>query len=133
MKMGKSATEAKNKYNAANYTQVKVAVNPEVAAAFKAACQADQVSMAGELSDFMASRCGRPPAQGKVKTDLLTSRGGRRKMLAALIGQLEEIKEAESRYCDAIPQNLRSSQRYDNAQQSITAMEEALDALYTAY
>jgi hypothetical protein len=54
-------------------------------------------------------------------------------MLALLIGQLEEIKEAESRYCDAIPENLTGSVRYDNAQQSIIAMEEALEALCTAY
>ena len=131
--MGTSATKAKNRYNAANYTQVKVNVEPDIAAAFKADCQAEGVSMASELTKYMTSRCNGPSAGGKTRRDLLMSRGGRRKMIAALIGQLEEIREAEEGYRDRIPANLCGSQAYEDAEQSIGAIQEALDALYEAY
>ncbi len=131
--MGKSATAAKNRYNAANYTQLKVAVDPDIAAAFKAVCQAGNVSMASELTTFMASRCGSPPDHRKARKDPATSRGGRRKMITALIRQLEQIRDAECNYRDAIPANLCGSQRYEDAEQSINTMEEALEALYEAY
>jgi len=48
---------AKNQRNAcakAKYTQVKVSVDPGIASAFKEACAAANVSMAAELSKFMA-------------------------------------------------------------------------------
>lgn len=131
--MGNTSNSSKQRWNASRYSQVKVAIHPETAAAFKAACQAEHVSMARVLSGFMESRAGTASLSSRVEKDLLKSRGGRRKLLAALTTQLEEIKEAEADYRDQIPASFRESIRYDNAEQSVQAMEEALDALYEAY
>jgi len=118
--------------NATNYTQIKVSVTPEIAAAFKAACKADKVSMAGVLSEFMANRAD-ARAEGRAARNPLASRGGRRLLLDGLIRQLEQIREAEEAYRDAIPENLSESIRHENADQSVSAMEEAIDMLKDAY
>jgi hypothetical protein len=131
--MGKTSAMAKGKWNAANYTQIKVSVNPEVAAAFKAACEADHVSMASELSGFMAGRAATALKRPDEKGLQLANRGGRRKKLEILIRELEQIKDAEEAYQDAIPTNLQRSVRYENAEQCIGAIEEALDILKEAY
>jgi len=115
------------------YMQLKVSISAELAAAFKASCQTDKVSMASELSNFMAIRSGiglEAEAQGR---DLLSSRGGRRKRITELMQELEQIKCAESRYRDAIPENLCGSIRYDNAEESVNALEEAIATLAEAY
>jgi len=130
--MGKTSNKVKDKWNSTNYTQIKAAVRPEIAAAFKAACQADNVSMNSELSRFMESR-GADVSALKPEKDLLASRGRRGKLLGALIEQLERIKDAEETYKENIPENLQGSVRYENAEQAIEALEEALEALYGAY
>jgi hypothetical protein len=131
--MGKTSNKTKDKWNAANYTQIKVSVNPEIAAAFKAACEADNVSMASELSGFMAGRAAMPLRGPDEKGLQLANRGGRRKRLNILIRLLEQIKDAEEAYQDAIPVNLQGSVRYENAGQCIEAIEEALEILKEAY
>jgi len=130
--MGKTSNSIKDKWNRKNYRQIKISVKSEVAEAFKIACKADNVSMASELSGFMAARGG-APAVARSENDLLMNRPGRRKLVNALIEQLEQIKGAEESYRDAIPPNLRESMRYENAEQSILALEEALDVLKEAY
>ena len=130
--MGKTSNKVKDKWNSANYTQIKAAVRPEIAAAFKAACQANNVSMNSELSKFMEGS-GAAVSASKSEKDLLASRGGRRKLLGTLMEQLERIKDAEEEYKENIPENLQGSVRYENAEQAIEALEEALEALYRAY
>ena len=116
-----------------SYAQIKVSVSPKVAEAFKAVCQAEKVSMAGELSKFMTIRSGTVSSAGGLRKDLLSSRGDRRKRVFELIRELEQIKSAEERYRDAIPENLTSSVRYDNAEESINVLEEVIAALAGAY
>ena len=130
--MGKTSNNIKNKYNRENYVQIKVSVKPETAAAFKAVCESLNVSMASELSGFMASRTN-IPALGRSETDFLTSRGGRRKLVCALIEQLEQIKTFEERYRENIPANLEGSERYENAEHSVSSLEEAIEILKEAY
>ena len=130
--MGKTSNKVKDKWNSANYTQIKAAVRPEIAATFKAACQANNVSMNSELSGFMENRCAALSAS-KPEKDLLANRGGRRKLLGVLMGQLERVKDAEEEYKENIPENLQGSVRYENAEQAIEALEEALEALYRVY
>ena len=131
--MGKTSNKVKDEWNRSNYVQIKISVKPETAEAFKAACKAGNVSMASELSIFMANRGMAPVTTGFQEADLLTSRGGRRKLLVALIGKLEQIMEAEDAYKEAIPENLQGSIRYENAEQSVLAMEEALELLNGAF
>jgi hypothetical protein len=56
--LSSSANKAKTKWNVEHYKQVKVSVNPAVAAAFKFVCESAGVSMAGVLSSFMAQYSG---------------------------------------------------------------------------
>jgi len=130
--MGKTSTTIKDKYSRENYKQIKISVRPEIAEAFKATCEADNVSMASELSMFMVSRAG-TPTTGRPKNDLLMSRRGRRKLLDESIVKLEQIKAFEERYRDNIPVNLESSVRYENAEQSLLVLEEVLELLKEVY
>jgi hypothetical protein len=123
--MGHTSNEAKQHWNNSHYTQVKISVQPEIAAKFKAKCQAKGVSLASEISRFMSGE--------NKKTAVCSTRQRRRKALVSVIAQLEEICYAEKDYCDNIPINLQNGERYEAAQQAFTAMEEALSLLYQAY
>lgn len=43
---------------------------------------------------------------------------------------LEELKDEEMKYFENIPENLQSSERYERAETSSSALEEAYDTLY---
>lgn len=134
--MGKTSSAVKNRWNAAHYVQIKIAVKPEIAVAFKEACKKGNVSVTGVLSDYMTAYIGKPvdsDRPDRCKKDLLATRPGRRKLLNSLICQLEGIKDAEEAYKDRIPENLHGSVNYDAAVQSIDEMEEALESLGRAY
>lgn len=130
--MGATSNQAKQRWNNAYYVQVKVSVQPEIAAAFKAKCLADNVSMASEISKFMAGQTteNRPK---KTSADPYVTRQKRRKALNALIQLLHSIMCAEQGYLDNIPENLRNSQTYEVAEFSVSAFEEALGILEGAY
>jgi hypothetical protein len=87
------------------YTQVKISVTPELAAAFKNVCHDDDASITGELSRFMAKRAGLPSAPASS----LGTRRQRRRELAKLIGRLDVLLENERRYMDNIPENLQGA------------------------
>ena len=123
--MGTTSNEAKQRRNDSHYTQVKVSVQPEIAEAFKRKCQGKGVSMASEISQFMGKTIKKP--------DSSSTRQRRRKALASLILQLEEICDAEKQYWDNIPINMQNGERYEAAEHAYTAMEEALSLLYQAY
>lgn len=113
--------------SAANYTQVKISIDHEIAAAFKKACAVSKVSMASVLSDYMA-RYGDMPANKKAVLDLSTRRR-RRNEVRAIVKRLEQVREAEECYRDNVPDNLQGSMVYERAEQFISLLEEALDLL----
>jgi len=123
--MGVTSNEAKQHWNRTHYTQIKVSVQPEIAAKFKAKCQTKGVSMASEISRFMSGENKKP--------DICSTRQRRRRALVSIITQLEEIFYAEKQYWDNIPINLQNAPAYEAAEQAATAMEEALELLYQAY
>jgi hypothetical protein len=123
--MGHTSNQAKQRWNNSYYTQIKVSVQPEIAAKFKAKCQAKGISMASEISRFMSGENKKP--------DICSTRQRRRKALVSLIAQLEEICGAEKQYWDNIPINLQNGPAYEAAEQAVSAMEEALELLYHAY
>jgi hypothetical protein len=132
----KTSNAVKDKWNADHYAQVKVHVDPKVAAAFKAACAVNEVSMASELSKFMTeySHCGSANVGRAPKTkDPLASRPKRRVLLTGLLRQLEQIKSGEEAYRDNIPENLQTSMRYEAAEESISGLEEAIEILAAVY
>jgi hypothetical protein len=131
--MGRTSNAAKDRWNAAHYTQIKVSVPPEIAAAFKAACAADGVSMACDLSAYMAGRGESVPAGKRPKPNPTETRPNRRKLTVTLIRTLEQMRDAEETYRDNIPENLQGSARYEAAEQSVSAIEDAIEILSDAY
>ena len=130
--MGATSNEAKQRWNDSHYTQVKVAVPPDLAAAFKAKCAADGVSMASEISRFMSGeiigrRSPKPP-ENRYKT-----RPQRRKTLAAAIVILENLMDSEQNYLENIPDNLQNSRFYAAAEHAVSSFGEALGILSEAY
>ncbi len=126
------SAESRQTWNAAHYTQVKVSVNPNTAASFKAACAAREISMAGVLSKFMAEYSQTPNDVKAVKEPIAT-RGQRRAVVRNIVLRLEEVLLAEERYMDNIPENLQNSVRHEAAEQSIEAIQSAVELLKEAY
>ena len=130
--MGQTSTQSKQQWNDAHYTQVKISVKPDLAAAFKATCSVANVSMAHMLSRFMAEFCDFEVINDKPLIDVST-RGKRRKIIHSIVQQVECVKVAEETYRDNIPANLQSSIVFDNADQCVSLLEEAIDLLNSAY
>jgi len=130
--MGKTTASVKNRWNTANYRQIKICAPPEIASAFKSTCQSDNVSMSGEIIAFMKKRVD-SKALSIPEKDLLMTRAGRRAKLYSLIHELYLIKGAEQAYQENIPSNLQGSIRYDAAEECVTAIEEAIDLLNGAF
>jgi len=130
--MGATSNETKQHWNADHYTQVKVSVPPELAAAFKAKCAVAGVSMASEISRFMLEYINKR-SLSKSPINPFETRPQRRKAFNVIIEQLRAIVDAEQAYLDNIPENLQNSRFYDAAETSISALDEALDILSDAY
>ena len=130
--MGATSNESKQRWNSKHYTQVKVSVPQELAAAFKSKCEADGVSMARKLSDYMRTETtGKRPSHRA--SNPYETRPKRRKALAALIEQVEAIMAAEEDYKERIPENFQNSHHYSAAEESVEALGEALSFLTEAY
>jgi len=109
------------------YVQIKVSVDPDLASAFKAACVALNVSMVGAISKYM-SEFSKAAFQRKPLPDYSTKRQ-RRAAVKKVIRQLEQIKAAEEAYMCNIPENLQGSVVYENAEQFVSSVEEAIEIL----
>ena len=133
--MGSTSNEVKQRWNSAHYTQIKISVAPELAAAFKANCSSKGVSMASEISRFMSSEisgCGKrtsyvPP------TPQYDTRQKRRRAVRKTILTLEDIKTAEQNYLENIPANLQGSSLYETAEETVDVLTDVLDRLSEAY
>jgi len=130
--MGRTSTQAKQQWNAERYRQVKVSVAPRVAAAFKSACETANESMASVLSGFM-SEYAQSVEDKKGYTPSLSTRRSRRRAVYTLIQQLERIRDNEELYRDNMPLNLQGSSRFEDAEQSLSLICEALESLESAY
>jgi len=129
--MGRTSNTVKQQWNAAHYTQIKISVKPELASAFKNSCVAADVSIASVLSQYMMEHCyGK--SRKKVVPDY-TERRKRRVAVNHLIGQLSLIIDAEQNYLASIPENLQGSSLYENAEHTVSVLEEATDLLESAY
>jgi len=108
-------------------TQVKVSVVPEVAAAFKKACASANISMAAELSRFMANY-----ASGSVKHKAaqdFSTRRKRRIIIKRILVELEQIRVAEERFIDNAPENLQDAPIYETAGEYISILDETIELL----
>jgi enamine deaminase RidA (YjgF/YER057c/UK114 family) len=130
--MGVTSNDVKQRWNDGHYTQVKVSVPTEIAASFKAHCSAACVSMASEIARFMSAQSGASHSS-KTSADPLATRQQRRRALNKVIALLEAIIDAEQSYADNFPANLQSSSPHDAAEQTVSALDEAVNILNEAY
>jgi len=121
---------AMNRGNArtnAKLAQVKVSVDPEIAAAFKQACAASDVSMTAELSRFMADY-----ANGTVKRKAApnySTRRHRRTAIKAIIRELQLMRAVEEGVLDRTPGNLQGSCAYEATEEAISTLDDGIDIL----
>jgi len=118
--------ESHKKWNAANYKQINIAVRPDLAAAFRAACEQAQTPMREALIALITQYCMAPPAIKEQKDKGYITRSARRKATAVIITQLVKIRDAEEDYKQNIPSNLQNSSRYESADQAIQLLDEAI-------
>jgi len=137
--MGKTSNAAKQKWNASHYMQVKFSTKPETAAAFKASCATAGVTMAGTLSEFMLKYAGQPctqsglPANAKTELPIVKTLKDRRKAAAFVRSIIAALIDAEEKFIDNAPENLRESSRYEMAQERISQLQDALDTMDEVY
>jgi hypothetical protein len=112
--------------------QVKILTDAMIADSFKDACNKAGVSMAGELSRFMSDYCKASKKRKPVLPDVSTRRN-RRKQVDAIIAQMERIMDAEIRYYDNFPKNLRTSTPFESTYDAISIMSEVIESLGTIY
>jgi len=131
--LSKAANRAKTTWNAAHYKQLKFSVSPEIAAAFKATCKNAGVSMAGEISQFMAEYSAVTVTRKAEPVEVLSTRRMRRKVVTEMALQMECVLEAEMRSHERVPENLRGSSAYEDDDERISSMEEAAELLRSIY
>jgi len=134
--LSSAATRAKAKWNSANYDQVKISVNPALASSFRAACAADGVSIASVLSQFMAEYSATEAIQyatKKTSTVSLSTKKKRSSTVRKLTCQLEQVREAEEQSMENIPENLRSAGPFEESEERIRLMDEAIEILEELY
>ena len=122
-----TAMNRSNAHAQTKLAQVKVSVAPQIAAAFKGACAAANVSMAAELTRFMAnysnSMANNRDAPG------YTTRRKRRTVIKRIIMQLEQLKAAEEYFLDNAPENLQGAPIYETADEYISIFDDVIGQL----
>lgn len=130
--MGSTGKAAKQRWNKEHYKQVKTVAAPETVDAFKTVCAAAGQSVNGAITRYMEASVkgglGRKPP-----TLRLATRPQRRMSVRAVLSALRSIRDAEADYAERIPDNLRGGERYEASEQSVDALDEAIDLLDGAY
>jgi hypothetical protein len=129
--MGNAATQSKQRWNSKHYAQVKISVAPETASAFKAACASSGVSMAETLSRYMSEYSKTP--QKSSRSPAYATKRQRRAAVNSIVRELERIKAAEEHSRDRIPENLQGAEIFENAEQCVSSLDEAIELLESIY
>ena len=125
--------ESKKRWNASNYRQFNFAVRPEVADAFRVACEQVGISMREVLIKYMTDYAVMPVSPKMKRERGYINRGSRRKAVSDIINRLGMIRDAEEQYMLRIPENLTSSSKYLSAEQTVDMLDEAIGLLEDAF
>jgi len=125
--------ENKKRWNAANYKQLNLSISHELYEKFQDECKKRGISMRTVVVEFLNSCVGANSPTRERKSIDYGSRHQRRKAVKTMTKQLELIRNAEETYMENIPENLRSSSRYEAAEQAIEKLEEAISLLDSAF
>ena len=134
MILGDAAITTMREAVSGNRKQVKVLVDAAIADAFKAACEKKGVSMACELSRFMAEYGGAAVECKPAPTiEDASTRKKRRKIVdyAALLMGL--ARAGEDAYRWNMPANLQNSAVYESSEESSSVMGGIIDLLGAVY
>jgi hypothetical protein len=131
--MGNAANMAKAKWNAAHYKQLKFNISPKIATEFKRSCEKAGVSMAGEAARFMAEHSAAAIERKAAPAEDLTTRRKRRKAVAEITLKLERVLEAETGSHENVPENLRGTDAYEEDEERLSTIEQAIEALGSIY
>jgi len=88
--------------------------------------------MASELSNFMEMYAN-PPQENTKATANVKTLGNRRKAMALIHALMIEMRNAEEELMNNTPENLRSSSRYEDADEHMSRLDEALDIIDDIY
>jgi hypothetical protein len=127
------SNKAKQKWNATNYTQVKVSIDPVIASAFKDACAVQGKSLASVLSKFMADYGKTIPKKNLLAPKNFDTRKKRRAATKKIVAQLEEVLSEEERYFGSVPDNLHGSKWHEASGSSISTLQDAIDVILDIY
>ena len=132
--------ETRKQWNSRNYKQINIAVRPELVEAFVIACERNEISMREVLVSFINTYASQPSIPSSQKQTsvkdlqpIIATRSDRRKALTNIIRQIEMIRDAEEKYKENMPENLKNSSRYESAEQAVLTMDEAIGLLGEVY
>lgn len=134
--MSDATNRAKTIWNKSHYRQLKISVDPSIAAAFQTACVSAGVSMASQIIAFMAAYNAITPkekANRSLVKDPVSTKQKRRELLNVIRHQMELIRDAQEQAKDNIPVNLQGTDAYETAEESLIVMDEIIDLLDTIY
>ena len=133
--MGTAATKAKRKWNSEHYTNITAAMDPKLAAKLKDDCRMRGVSVTSVITELVAGYLDAevPVQKETAMKKAPDNRGRRRRDLKRHIAAIEDICSGEQGYLDNIPENLRDSIRYENAESSVEHLLAAIDELMAVY
>ena len=127
--------QARQKWTSENYDQIKLSVPKELARNFKKKCIDSNIPMAQVLKQAILEFCGlkKPKIRYASKKPQFDTRQKRRKAIAFALEIVEDARNAEATYLEAIPGNLQNSSRYEVAEACVAVLEEAAQILESAY
>lgn len=127
--------EHRRKWNAANYKQLNVALPPDLAEAFKVACEANGEPVRHVLIGLIEEYTQKPPnalkTPGNAPNDYFSTRGRRKKAAQEMLRRLETLRDAEDAYMDSIPESMYN--RRESAENAVASLEEAIATLEDLY
>jgi hypothetical protein len=89
--------------------------------------------MAGEISRFMAEYSAVKTQAKAPPSEDLSSRRRRRKAVSEMALQMGRVLDAETRSHDNVPENLRGASAYEDDEERISVIEEAVELLSSIY
>jgi hypothetical protein len=133
--VGTASTKAKRKWNSEHYTNVTVAMDPELADKLKENCREQGISVTSAITELVAKYldAGVPPPKEKLRKKAPDNRGQRKKDIRKYIAAIEDICDGEETYLNNIPDNLRGSIRHENAENSVEHLQLAISELKDVY
>ena len=109
-------------------TQIKFTIESDIVSVFKERCEAEGVSMASVVRQYMAGYIPVKTGGGAAKTD---TRPHRRKVVRETVDLLEKVLQDEKAYRDAIPEVFKE-RRY-SADSACEELKYAINCLRDAF